>query len=105
VQIFGVQSPYTDVTPHSTQLNQSNGSFKDQFNEVGQTPVQEFMAFANETPAQWMFSNFLASKHISQAQYDSMSSQEQEALRQQFEQQMKQQMLPAANTISSAGAK
>ncbi len=101
MQISGIQSAYNGVTSQSNKPGQSGGSFSDYLSGAGDTGVQQFMDYMKETPVQRMFTNFLSSHHISQSQFDAMSPQQQQALTQQFEQQLKQQMSGASNTSPS----
>jgi hypothetical protein len=104
MQVSGIQSLFSDVPSQSTQTNQSGGSFNDYLDGASGNGVQAFMDYMKETPAQQMFTSFLGSQHISQSQYDAMTPQQQEALMQKFEQQLKLKMETGSTNISSVNS-
>jgi hypothetical protein len=97
MQVSGIQSGYNDVPSQSTKPGQSVGA--------GEDGVQQFMDYMKETPAQRLFTSFLNSHHITQSQFDAMSPKQQQALTQQFEQQLKQQMAEASDKGTSVALK
>jgi len=97
MQVAGIQIPY-GVTSQPTKPGQSGGSFNASISGTGEDGTQQFMDYMKETPAQRMFTNFLTSHHISQSQFDAMPPKQQQALIQQFEQQLKQRMTAASET-------
>lgn len=56
---------------------------------AGEASKNEFLRYARETPEQRMFDNWLNSQGISQAQYNALSPQQQQALHAKFEEQMR----------------
>ena len=105
MQVSGIQSGYNDVPSQSTKPGQSGGSFNGYLGGAGEDGVQQFMDYMKETPAQRLFTSFLNSHHITQSQFDAMSPKQQEALTQQFEQQLKQQMAEASDKGTSVASK
>jgi hypothetical protein len=103
MQVSGIQSPFNDTTSQPTKAGQSGGSFNDYLSSTAESGVQQFIDYMKETPAHRMFANFLNSHHISQSQFDAMPPKEQEALTQQFEQELKQQISGASNTSPTLG--
>jgi hypothetical protein len=55
--------------------------------------TQQFMDYAKETPAQRMFDNWLEGQHISQSEYDSMTQAQKQKLIDQYQLQLKQEMM------------
>lgn len=68
--------------------------------------VKEFMDYANETPEQRLFSNWLGSQGISEKDYKAMSPAQQQALHNKFAQQLQEKMkdnpLASANVAITA---
>lgn len=97
MQIFGIQDNSASAissTPHQNQSKSASsfGSYLAAASDSDDNAVQEFMDYAKETPAQRMFSNWLGSHNITQQQFDAMTPAQQQALVDQFKQQMEQSL-------------
>ncbi len=79
----------------ANSITASKSSGGDQVNEA----VKEFMDYANETPEQRLFSNWLGSEGISEQDYKAMSPAQQQALHDKFAQQLQDKLKD--NTLAS----
>jgi len=107
MQISGLQDNSVFPPASSPQTIQRSGSsfsgsLIDATDSSDSSAVQEFMAYAHETPAQRMFTNWLAGQDISQSQYDAMTAPQKEALMKKFEEQLKQDLAPNAPATFTA---
>ena len=59
---------------------------------AGQASLDEFKRYASETPEQRMFDNWLQSQDISQSDYNAMTPQQQQALHDKFEEQIRDKL-------------
>jgi hypothetical protein len=83
-------SPFQQTTSNPADFG---NSFMDAVGNGGDDAVQQFMDYAKETPAQRMFDNWLEGQHITQAEYDSMSQAQKQKLLDQYQLQLKQEMM------------
>jgi hypothetical protein len=58
----------------------------------GDDGVQSFLEYANETPAQRLFSNWLGSQHMTMDQYNNLPESEKEKLIEKFREQMEKEL-------------
>lgn len=109
MQIFGiknsgVQRDSAYVPSSAQQTSQNATSFQSFFSSASDNSnnaVQEFLDYANESPAQRLFTDWLGSQHITQQQFNAMSPQDQLKLTEKFQEQMKER-LGNGSTESSA---
>jgi hypothetical protein len=80
-------SSSTSSSSSATQSSSSLGAQSSQDNSI----VQQFMQFANMSPAQRMFAQMLNKLGISQDQFNAMSPADQQKVEQQIQQMIKQQ--------------
>jgi hypothetical protein len=99
MQVGGNYTSATQALFSPAQTSQNVGASQSSSSDAS-SAVQWFMAYAKESPGQQMFTNWLGSQNISQAQYNAMSPQQQEKLRTEFEQHLKTQMDPSGSTAS-----
>ena len=65
--------------------------------------LQWFQSYVKETPGQQMFTAWLGSQKISPAQFQAMSPQAQQKLRDEFEHQLREKMEPSESATSTRG--
>jgi hypothetical protein len=66
--------------------------------------IEEFMAYAKETPAERMFDNWLGSQHMTMAQYNSMTTAQKQAITNEYNAYMKQELNSQVAGLSSTTA-
>jgi hypothetical protein len=99
MQISGTYNSAAAALSSSLQTSQTAASSQNS-SAATSNPVQWFMAYAKESPGQQLFTSWLGSQNVSQAQYNAMSPQEQQKLRAEFEQHLKTEMAPSAYAAS-----
>ncbi|MDR3722988.1 MAG: hypothetical protein P4K83_00685 [Terracidiphilus sp.] len=109
--------PSTSATALSEQKKQSKASFADFFTDASSstsesststqtdadnTGLEEFMAYAKETPAQRMFDSWLKGQNITRDEYKSMTPEQQQALQNKFETYLKSRLDEKLGVSSTA---
>lgn len=110
MQIPGIENSSTFAGAALQQTNQDTSPFQSHFTDAfdgDENPVQEFMDYAKETPAQRLFTDWLGSQNITQAQFNAMSPKEQQKLVEKFQEQLKHRLAPTAPAMEglNSGAK
>lgn len=114
--LSALNGPFSTTVLTHNQPQRSSESFSDYFQAAsdlgnsedtktkdagGEASLQEFMAYAKETPAQRLFTSWLSGQNITQQEYNTMPTEQKQKLVEEFERQEKQKLEGQMNISAS----